>query len=114
MPGRQPWAKLHNRLIDEVTADPERKKLYDEIRHETAQAVALGELRRARRLTQQQLAQKLHMTQASVSQLEHRADLYLSTLRAVIEAMGGELQVYARFEDATVPLAIGEGAQYAG
>jgi transcriptional regulator with XRE-family HTH domain len=49
----------------------------------------LHELRAARHLTQQQLAQTLHMTQAAVSQLEQRTDVYLSTLENFVEAMGG-------------------------
>jgi hypothetical protein len=62
----------------------------------------LNELRAARRLTQEQLAAKLHVKQASVSKLERRADLYISTLRGYVEAMGGELEIVARFPDGDV------------
>jgi ribosome-binding protein aMBF1 (putative translation factor) len=62
----------------------------------------LQELRRARQMSQEALAQILGGKQASVSKLEHRADMYVSTLRSYIEAMGGELEIVARFPDEDV------------
>ena len=66
----------------------------------------LHELRAARHLTQQQLAQTLDMTQAAVSQLEQRTDVYLSTLENFVEAMGGRLEMYAVFPDGRVKLGL--------
>ena len=48
------------------------------------------------------LADVLHVQQPSVAKIEKRADLYISTLRSHIEAMGGELEVVARFPDGNV------------
>lgn len=62
----------------------------------------LHELREARQLTQQQLAKELKSGQAAVSKLERRADTYVSTLRRFVEAMGGELEIVARFPDGDV------------
>lgn len=62
----------------------------------------LQELREARQLTQQQLAEHLKSGQAAVSKLERRTDMYVSTLRRFIEAMGGELEIVARFPDGAV------------
>jgi predicted XRE-type DNA-binding protein len=62
----------------------------------------LHELRRARGLSQKMLAEALHVQQPSVAKLERRTDMYISTLRSHIEAMGGELQVIAKFPDGTV------------
>jgi transcriptional regulator with XRE-family HTH domain len=59
----------------------------------------LSQLRRARRLTQNQLAAALGVSQAQVSRIENQADLYLSTLRSYVEAMGGELHLRAVFPD---------------
>lgn len=50
-------------------------------------------------LTQNQLAAALQVSQAQVSRIENQADLYLSTLRSYIAAMGGELQLRAVFPD---------------
>jgi DNA-binding XRE family transcriptional regulator len=59
--------------------------------------LTLKELRRARELTQEQLAQSLGIRQATVAQLEKRADLMLSTLRGYVEAMGGRLELLVEF-----------------
>jgi transcriptional regulator with XRE-family HTH domain len=63
-------------------------------------AMEMNELRRARNITQEELAERLGTRQSNVSKLERRRDVRLSTLRDVIEAMGGELQVIAHFPDA--------------
>ena len=64
-----------------------------------AEYAGLKELRKARRLSQVALAQKLHTDQAGVSKLEKRADLLLSTLKGYVEAAGGSLEIIARFPD---------------
>ena len=64
----------------------------------------LHELRRARGLSQKVLAETLHVQQPSVAKLERRTDMYISTLRSHIEAMGGELDVVARFPDGSVKI----------
>lgn len=65
----------------------------------------LAELRRARGLSQKALAKVLHVGQASISKMERRADMYISTLRTHVEAMGGELEITARFPDGNVKIA---------
>lgn len=57
----------------------------------------LAELRNAMRLSQEELARTLKIGQASVAKMEKRTDMYVSTLRRFIEAMGGELDIVARF-----------------
>ena len=64
----------------------------------------LNELRQARGLSQKMLAEVLHVQQPSIAKIEKRTDMYLSTLRSHIEAMGGELEVIARFPDGTVKI----------
>jgi hypothetical protein len=59
----------------------------------------LAQLRQARRLTQAQLGGVLGVSQAQVSRVENQADLYLSTLRSYVQAMGGELELRAVFPD---------------
>lgn len=66
--------------------------------------MALNELREARQLTQQQLAEKLGVRQPAIAKIERRTDMYLSTLRGVIKAMGGELDIRAVFPDGTVKI----------
>ena len=64
----------------------------------------LNELRQARGLSQKMLAEVLHVQQPSIAKLEKRTDMYLSTLRSHIEAMGGQLDVIARFPDGAVKI----------
>jgi len=62
----------------------------------------LQELRAARGLSQQTLATALNVQQPAVAKMEKRTDMYLSTLRRHIRAMGGELDIIARFPDGDV------------
>lgn len=62
----------------------------------------LNELRLARGLSQKALAEMLHVQQPSIAKMERRTDMYISTLRSHIEAMGGQLEVVARFPDGIV------------
>ena len=68
-------------------------------------AMDLAELRGSLGITQEQLAERLAISQSNVSRLERRQDMLLSTLRAVVAAMGGELHVSAVFADGAVELA---------
>jgi predicted transcriptional regulator len=67
-----------------------------------AEEATLRQLRVARERSQEEIAIKLHIKQAAVSKLERRTDMYLSTLRSYIEAMGGQLEIIARFPGQTV------------
>ncbi len=62
----------------------------------------LQELRQARELSQEKLAKLLDTKQANISRLEQRTDMYISTLRAYIEAMGGTLEIIAHFPNGDV------------
>jgi DNA-binding Xre family transcriptional regulator len=64
-----------------------------------AEEMTLKELREARQRSQVELAKRLGIQQAAVSKLERRTDMYLSTLRDLIEAMGGSLEIVATFPD---------------
>ena len=66
---------------------------------EELQGMALEELRCAKRATQSDMADLLAVPQSSISRIEQRADMYLSTLRNYIQVMGGVLQIQAIFPD---------------
>src|ERR1700688_4232623 len=66
--------------------------------------MALDELREARRLTQEQLAERLNVKQPAIAKIERRADMYMSTMRGVIRAMGGEMEICAVFPDGRVTI----------
>ncbi|NYZ69628.1 XRE family transcriptional regulator [Endozoicomonas sp. SM1973] len=67
-------------------------------------AMPLAELRQALELSQKTLAESLDITQASVSKIEQRTDMYISTLRRYIEAMGGELTIKAHFPEGDIEI----------
>lgn len=64
----------------------------------------LQELRKARKVTQVEVAKAMSVEQASVSKLERRDDMYVSTLREYVKALGGELKLVASFPDADIQI----------
>jgi transcriptional regulator with XRE-family HTH domain len=64
-----------------------------------AEEMTLRDLRRALDRTQVRLARELGVKQETVSRLEKRSDMLLSTLRGYVEAMGGELDLLAKLPD---------------
>ena len=88
--------------LDEIMAKMSPAQL-ERIRARTAELAAeemsLAQLRKARAMTQVALARKLGKTQALVSRIESAGDLYISTMRKQIEALGGGLDIRAVFPD---------------
>jgi DNA-binding XRE family transcriptional regulator len=88
--------------VDDIIAKPgpaRRKKVEARAAELIAEEMTLRQLRKARKLTQVRVAKTLGITQDSVSRLEKRSDLLLSTLRKTVEAMGGRLSLVAEFSD---------------
>lgn len=77
----------------------QRKKVKARAAELIAEELSLRDLRKARRLTQARVAKTLGITQDSVSRLEQRSDLLLSTLRKTVKAMGGNVRIVAEFPD---------------
>lgn len=95
-------AKSFNELRGKMSPEAQARA------HEKAQRMMaempLYELRRAQELSQQNLAERLNIRQVAVSKMERRTDMYISTLRSYIEAMGGTLDIIARFPDGDVQI----------
>ena len=66
--------------------------------------IMLDELRKAAGLTQKAVAQRLGIKQPSLSKLEHQRDMQIATLRKIVHALGGELDIIARLPNQTVRL----------
>lgn len=98
MTGRNSFKDLRAKMTPAQQASVARKVA--ELREE----MSLGELRQARRLTQDTLSETLHVGQAAVAKLEKRTDMYVSNLRRYVEAMGGELDIVARFPEGDVKI----------
>jgi DNA-binding XRE family transcriptional regulator len=74
-----------------------RRKVESRAAELIAEELSLRDLRQALKLTQDQLADSLGISQDGISRLEKRSDVRLSTLRNYIEAMGGRLELIAEF-----------------
>jgi transcriptional regulator with XRE-family HTH domain len=69
---------------------------------ESRTAMPLDALRDARQLTQVQMAQLLKVSQGAVSKVERRTDMFVSTLRNYVRAIGGDLEIRAVFPEGDV------------
>jgi transcriptional regulator with XRE-family HTH domain len=86
---------------------PERRARVDALVHEDLKKMALDDLRKAQKLTQTAVAEQLHIDQGAVSKIENQSNMYISTLRGYIEAVGGKLELRAVFPGETVDLVLG-------
>jgi transcriptional regulator with XRE-family HTH domain len=93
-------AKSYSALRTKMT--PEARAKAEEQTQVLLREMPLQELRQARKMSQEEMAKNLHTRQSNVSRIEKRADMYISTLRSVIKAMGGDLEIVARFPDGSV------------
>ena len=93
-------AKSFDTLLNAMS--PERRANIEEQAQSLLIEMALQELRQARHLTQQQLAETLKLNQAAISKMERQSDMYISTLRRFLKAMGAELKIIASFPDRDV------------
>ncbi|MGC6372038.1 XRE family transcriptional regulator [Pseudomonas sp. K2I15] len=92
------FSELQARMTPQARADAER------IFQQHLKEMPLHELRKAQQMSQDTLAKALNINQAAVSKMERRTDMYISTLRNYIRAMGGELEIVATFPDGQVKI----------
>ena len=95
-----------HRPFQDLTRDfaPQRRRRIEAIKGELLAEMPLHELRRARALTQREVARSLEVNQPAVAKLEQRADVYVSSLRSYIEAVGGRLKIVAEFPEGEVTI----------
>jgi DNA-binding transcriptional regulator YiaG len=98
MSGRHPFSELTKEFT------PERRQRIETMKGNLLAEMPLHELRRARALTQRDLALMLKVNQPAVAKLEQRADVYVSSLRSYIEAVGGKLKIVAEFPEGEVAI----------
>lgn len=91
-----PFAKLHN------IQSPERRARNAEAMQGVLRTMSLHELRQARGKARAALAQDLHVGQPSIAKMEQHKDMVVSHRRRYIEALGGKLEITARFPDGEV------------
>jgi DNA-binding XRE family transcriptional regulator len=84
-------------LVESMPAE-RQQRIAKRVRESLA-SMPLEELRKARQMTQAKLAETLGVNQGEISKIEHRTDIYISTLAGYIEALGGKLEIRAIFPD---------------
>ncbi|HEX8431441.1 MAG TPA: XRE family transcriptional regulator [Longimicrobium sp.] len=105
---------------DEIYPDVEsafariRSLLLGRLRTSAAKELSLGAVRESRRLSQVEVARRMEINQGALSRMEHRRDMLVGTLRSAIEAMGGQLELRAEFEDGTFRITLEEEADADG
>ena len=88
-------------ILKNKLSDTSRATIQERVKA-ALEEMPLAELRQARQFTQQQIAESLKIKQASVSKMESQTDMYISTIRKYIEAMGGELEIIAKFPEGSI------------
>ena len=92
----KPISELRKNMSDD------RNRRINAKTEELKQEMVLCELRQAIDLTQKELAERLHVNQAAISKFESQSDIYISTLRKILSAMGGDLKIVAHFDEGDV------------
>ncbi|WP_244645537.1 XRE family transcriptional regulator [Salinarimonas ramus] len=82
----------------------ERRRRNEAATRDMLREMTLDELREARKRSQAELASVLGVGQPAVAKMERRADMYVSNLRRYVEALGGRLEITARFDDTEVAI----------
>jgi DNA-binding transcriptional regulator YiaG len=101
--------KRHKWTDIKARTKPETRRRIEAEAQRLSEDLHLSQLRKARGLTQETMAALLGVSQAEVSKMERRTELYVGTLRKFIEAMNGELIIAARFADGMeVPIRLSE------
>ena len=93
-------AKNFNTLLAKMS--PENQARVHAGANAMLEEIALQELRKTLNLTQEQVAAAMQMNQGIVSKMEHQDDIYVSTLRRFVTALGGQLKLVASFPDREV------------
>ena len=93
-------------LRESVVEDPERRARVEKLERTYDAVLELADLRESLGVTQTDLAELLEVSQPNVSKIEHKDDVYLSTLKSYISALGGRLELKAVFPNRSFSLAL--------
>jgi len=95
-------SKPFNNLVDNMSAERRRKiELHTK---ELMREMEIRELRKALDMTQEELAVALEMKQSAISRIEHQSDMFISTLRIILLAMGATLKIVASFPEGDIQI----------
>lgn len=107
MSGHKPWSEISTKL----RSDPERRARIEQREQAIEAELTISQLRAARGVTQEGVAEKMHVTQSNVSHFERNPNIFLRSLASYVEALGGRLEVRAVFPDQDVILVVAGNQQ---
>lgn len=102
MSGYKPWSEISAKL----RADPERRARIEQREQAIEAELTISQLREARGATQENVAEKMNVTQSNVSHFERNPNIFLRSLADYVEVLGGKLEIRAVFPDQVVTLAV--------
>jgi hypothetical protein len=102
MSGHKPWSEISAKM----RADPERRARIEQREQAIEAELTISQLREARGATQENVAERMNVTQSNVSHFERNPNIFLRSLAGYVEALGGRLEVCAVFPDQVVVLAV--------
>jgi len=102
MSGHKPWSEFSDRL----RADPERRARIEQREQAIEAELTISQLREARGATQENIAERMNVTQSNVSHFERNPNIFLRSLADYVEALGGQLEIRAVFPDQVVILTV--------
>ena len=102
MSGHKPWSEISAKM----RADPERRARIEQREQAIKAELTISQLREARGATQENVAERMNVTQSNVSHFERNPNIFLRSLAGYVEALGGRLEVRAVFPDQVVTLAV--------
>jgi DNA-binding XRE family transcriptional regulator len=102
MSGHNPWSEISTKL----RSDPERRARIEQREQAIEAELTISQLREARGATQENVAERMNVTQSNVSHFERNPNIFLRSLADYVEALGGQLEIRAVFSDQVVTLAV--------
>ena len=102
MSGHKPWSEISAKL----RSDPERRARIEQREQAIEAELTISQLREARGATQENVAEKMNVTQSNVSHFERNPNIFLRSLADYVEALGGQLEIRAVFPDQIVTIAV--------
>src|SRR5712692_6214333 len=102
MSGHKPWSEISAK----VRANPERRARIEQREQAIEADLTISQLREARGTTQENVAERMNVTQSNVSHFERNPNIFLRSLADYVEALGGRLEIRAVFPEQVVILAV--------
>jgi DNA-binding XRE family transcriptional regulator len=102
MSGHKSWSEISEKL----RADPERRARIEQREQAIEAELTISQLRESRGATQEDVAERMNVTQSNVSHFERNPNIFLRSLADYVEALGGQLEIRAVFPDQVVTLTV--------